>query len=222
MDPLPSTPPASEPRWHRRKEARPTEILEAALAEFVERGYAAARLEDIAKRAGCTKGTIFLYFANKEELFKGVVRANVIPRIELSEQIVAEHQGPVRDLLVKLLRLRWEGIYDPRLSGLPKLMFSEAGNFPDLARFFHDEVMARSHALIERVLRLGIERGEFRPLDVHSTARFAVTPIVMAALWKHSFAQCGAPVDPVAYFESSLDVLLRGIAREGTPFEGEA
>ena len=131
------------PRWQRRKEARPAEILDAALEQFVARGFAATRLDDIAKRAGCTKGTIFLYFANKEELFKALVREYIVPRIQLAEQVVEQHEGPVRDLLEKVLRSRWEGLVNSQLSGLPKLMFSEAGNFPDLVRFYHEEVVTQ-------------------------------------------------------------------------------
>src|SRR5437879_2411862 len=98
------------PRWHRRKEDRPAELLEAALTEFVSRGFAATRLEDVARRAGCTKGTIFLYFANKEELFKALVRQTVLPRIQEAEAMVEQHRGSQRDLLIRLLRARWDVI----------------------------------------------------------------------------------------------------------------
>jgi AcrR family transcriptional regulator len=212
--------PSPEPRWHRRKEARPAEILDAALHEFVARGYAATRLDDIAKRAGCTKGTIFLYFPNKAELFKALIRETVIPLIQQAEQVVEQHEGPVRDLLAKIIRSRWESLVHSRLSGLPKLIFAEAVNFPELARFYHDEVIARSQAVMQRVLRLGIERGEFRDVDVAGVARLAVSPMLVATLWKHSFALCApTQVDAQAYFETSLDILLRGIAREA-PSEG--
>ena len=212
-----------EPRWHRRKEERPAEILDAALEEFTSRGYAAARLEDIARRAGCTKGTIFLYFANKEELFKEVVRANIVPRLEQMERVVDEHRGPTAELLEKVLRMRWANINQAHMSGLPKLMFSEAGNFPELARFFHDELMSRGQNLIARILRLGVERGEFRQLDTANVALAAITPSVMAAVYWHSFHHCvTSQLDPQAFFESSLNVLLRGIAREAAPAEGEA
>ncbi len=208
--------PAAQPRWRRRKEARPAEIIEAALEAFVSRGYAGTRLEDIARSAGCTKGTIFLYFESKEELFKAVVRTSVVPRLAQAEQLVDRHQGSVRDLLEQLLRMRWDSIYASPLSGLPKLLLSEAGNFPDLARFYNDEVVARSQALIERVLRMGVERGEFRPMDTLHVARVAVTPILLAALWKHSFAPCVTTLtNPQSYFEAALEILLRGITGEG-------
>jgi AcrR family transcriptional regulator len=203
------------PRWQRRKEARPAEILEAALQEFVARGFAGTRLDDIARRAGCTKGTIFLYFATKEELFKALVREYIVPRIQLTEQVVEQHDGPVRDLLEKILRSRWDGLLNSPLSGLPKLMFSEAGNFPDLVRFYHDEVVSRSQAIVRRVIELGIARGEFRDVDVHAVALVTASPMLMAALWKHSFAPCVPNyADTQTYFETSLDILLRGLARD--------
>jgi AcrR family transcriptional regulator len=213
-----STEKTREPRWHRRKEARPVEILDAALEEFVARGFAATRLDDIARRAGCTKGTIFLYFATKEELFKAVVREYVVPRIQRAEQAVDEHDGPVRDLLEKVVRARWEGLLNSNLSGLPKLMFSEAGNFPDLVRFYHDEVVTRSQAVVRRILELGIARGEFRDVDVHSVALVTASPMLMAALWKHSFAPCVPGYAQTRnYLEASLEILLRGLARDTTP-----
>jgi AcrR family transcriptional regulator len=210
----------SAPRWQRRKEARPAEILEAAIPEFVSRGYAATRLEDVARRAGCTKGTIFLYFPSKAELFKALVRQTVLPRIQQAEEMVEQHRGTYRELLVQLLRARWDAIVNSPMSGLPKLMFAEAGNFPELARFHFDEIITRSQAIIQGVLRAGIDAGEFREHDTESVARLACSPMIMAALWKHSFGpHASTYIDPDRYLETSLELLLRGIAR--TP-EGEA
>lgn len=209
--------PHSEPRWHRRKEDRPAEILEAALFEFGSKGFAKTRLDDIAARAGCTKGTIFLYFANKEELLMAIARQFVVPRLEMAEQIVESHQGTMRELLVKLIRARWDAIACSNISMLPKLIFSEAANFPELARIYHQEIIARSHGLIERVLREGIARGEFREMDVANVARAAVAPVLMAALWKHTFAPHLDNAQEISpFFETSLDLLLRGIARTET------
>jgi len=203
------------PRWRRRKEARPGEILSSALDSFVDRGFQATRLEDVARQAGCTKGTIFLYYPGKAELFKAAVREAVLPMLEAAEQMVETHQGSSRDLLEALLRQRWNVMLQTRLSGLPKLMFAEAGKFPDLARFYHDEVIHRSHALLTRVLEQGVQRGEFRPLDAANTARLALAPIMVAAIWRHSFAEVVEPaIDPEAFFAVALDHLFRGIAAE--------
>lgn len=201
------------PRWQRRKDERPSEILVAALDTFVERGFAATRLEDIARRAGCTKGTIFLYFANKEELFKAVVREAIVPFIEDAESAVDAHRGSARELLERLLRERWARLASSPVSCMPKLMVSEAANFPELARFYHDEVVDRGHRLLTRVLALGVERGEFRPVDVEHTARVIVAPLLLAAVWRHSFAPVTKErIDVDAYFDSFLDLLFRSLA----------
>jgi len=203
----------AEPRWHRRKEARPSEILDAALEEFLTRGFTASRLDDIARRAGCTKGTIFLYFASKEELFKAIVRDRLLPVIQSAEAQVEQHEGPSADLLRSLVRARWELLVHSPLSGMPKLVISEAGQFPDLVRFFYDDVVARSYAVFARVLREGIERGEFRPLDPMYVARSLMAPLIVAALWKHAIQPYAMKdVDPEKYFDTSLDLLLAGIA----------
>ncbi len=206
------------PRWRRRKEARPGEILASALDSFVERGFEATRLEDIARRAGCTKGTIFLYYENKAELFKAAVREAMVPVMQAAEHTVEGHHGSVRDLLESLLRQRWDRMTRTSLSGLPKLMFAEAEKFPELARFYHNEVTHRTHALLARVLELGVERGEFRSMDTANVARLAVAPIIVAALWRHSFAGVAEPaIEPEPFFEASLDLLFKGIAAGNHP-----
>ncbi len=216
----PAEPPSSSkpaPRWRRRKETRPGEILASALDSFVERGYEATRLEDVARRAGCTKGTIFLYYEGKAELFKAAVREAMLPMLAAAEQTVEEHKGSSRELLETLLRQRWKVMLETRLSGLPKLMFSEAHKFPELARFYHDEVIHRSHALFRRVLEQGIERGEFRKVDVANVARLAMAPIMMAAVWRHSFsAVVEPPIDPDGYLNTVLEHYFRGIAADAT------
>lgn len=210
--------PETGPRWQRRKEARPTELLDAAFHEFVTRGFTATRLEDIAKRAGCTKGTIFLYFENKEELFKEMVRHIMLPHLAETEQRVEQHQGSMRELLETLLRARFERMSSPPFSGMPKLIFGEIAHFPDMARFYHDEVIARSHRAITQVLERGIELGEFRPMDTSNVSRTSVAPLMLASLWMHSFAlHTDEKIDPKAFFEASLEVLLRGIAAEKAP-----
>lgn len=212
------------PRWRRRKESRPGEILAAALETFVERGYESARLEDIARRAGCTKGTIFLYYESKEELFKAVVRDVMLPVIRDSEQAIEQHQGSSRELLETLLRYRWERATAQRLSGLAKLLFAETERYPDLARFYYNEIHVQSQALIRRALDRGIERGEFRPLDTAAVARVAIAPIVFASIWRHSFGPVAdqASVDPDTFFKTTLEILFNGIAASPTSARAQA
>ena len=131
--PDPSEPDAN-PRWQRRPQARPEEIVRAALQTFVERGYAATRLDDIARLAGVSKGTLYLYYSNKVALFQAAVRANLTPVIVVAEESVAQHHGASLVLLEQLYR-RWAAsLMDPVLGGLCKLIIAEAGNFPDTDR----------------------------------------------------------------------------------------
>src|ERR1700674_4704610 len=110
------------PRWERRKDARPAELLAAAVELFVERGYAATRLDDVARQAGVSKGTVYLYFASKEELFKAVVREGLVPLLERGEKMVAEHHGSAAELIRNLVHGWWESIGLTPFAGLPKLM----------------------------------------------------------------------------------------------------
>ena len=131
----------NKPRWERRKDARPQELLAAALDLFVERGYAATRLDEVAARAGVSKGTLYLYFENKEELFKAVVRENIVAALVDAEDLIAGFEGHSSVLLRKLVVSWWQRIGQTKLSGISKLMMAESGNFPDVARFYHEEVV---------------------------------------------------------------------------------
>ena len=155
----------NEPRWTRRKEARPEEITAAALELFVERGFAATRLEDVAARAGVSKGTVYLYFANKEELFKAVVREGLVSPIAEMKDYVAQFPGSTFDLLRMLVLGWWEKVGATRMAGIPKLLLGESGNFPELVRFYLAEVVEPGHAVMTAIVKRGIARGEFRKVN---------------------------------------------------------
>lgn len=202
----------AETRWTRRKADRPAELLSAALDLFVEKGYAATRLDDVARRAGVSKGTLYLYYDSKESLFKAVIRGGLIPAIQRGEQAVADHQGPMAELLDKIVLGWWAEVGDSQLGGIPKLMFAEAKNFPDLARFYHDEVISRGYALVQRVLEDGIARGEFVPIDPMYGTRLVLAPLVFLLLWRHSFSACDRQaIDPVTYLRLHLTLVLDGL-----------
>ncbi|HYZ39808.1 MAG TPA: TetR/AcrR family transcriptional regulator [Stellaceae bacterium] len=201
-------------RWRRRKTARPAEILDAALAAFAERGFAATRLDDVAERAGITKGTLYLYFPSKEDLFKAVVRQQLVPNIERAEAMAANAAVPSLVLLERLVRMFAQIIGSP-LSAIPKLVLTEAGNFPDLARFYAEEVVDRGKRLLRGVLERGIAAGELRPIDPESAVTCAIAPLLLAALWRHSFERhAGRPLDIDALCRTHLDLLRRGLAPE--------
>lgn len=209
--------PFKKPRWARRKDARPQELLAAALDLFVERGYAATRLEDVAARAGVSKGTLYLYFENKEELFKAVVRENMVPVLGEAEGILAGYEGSTVALFRELILGWWQRIGDTKLSGIAKLMVAESCNFPEVAKFYHDEVISRGNAMIMRMIERGIARGEFRAVDVKQTMNVICAPMLMLMMWKHSFTTCRAePLDPENYLDSFIDLFLNGLLSERT------
>jgi AcrR family transcriptional regulator len=202
----------AKPRWERRKDARPQELLASALDIFVERGYAASRLDDVAARAGVSKGTLYLYFENKEELFKAVVRENLVSALSEAEDYVEKYAGTSTALLREVIMGWWKRVGTTKLSGITKLMMAESGNFPDVARFYHEEVISRSNALIIRVLERGIASGEFRSVDTANTNLAIVAPVLMLMIWKHSFNSCR--IDPISapdYLNCFLDLITRGL-----------
>lgn len=202
----------SKPRWERRKEARPKELLASAIELFVERGFAATRLEDVARRAGVSKGTLYLYYANKEDLFKAVVRQTILPMIDDAEASVAEFDGHSAELLRQVILSWWHRIGSTKASGISKLILAEADNFPELARFYQEEVMTRRMRMISNMLERGIHRGEFRAIDVPQTAQVLIAPLLMLSTWKHTVGPCErCDLQPEAFLAAFLDITLHGL-----------
>lgn len=207
---------AAPKRWRRRKEARPQEILDAALAVFAEKGFAAARLEQVAKRAGVSKGTLYLYFDSKEALFEAVVRSAIVPRLAGAEEMLQSHRGSASELLTELYLRFITVLADDQVAAIPKLVIAEAGNFPDLARFYLREVVNRGLKLIGAVLELGVARGEFRPMNAAHATRLVIAPVLFLALWRQSLGRYDRPaLDGEAFLADALALLTDGLARRG-------
>jgi len=203
----------TKPRWHRRKEARPEEIVAAALGAFAEHGYEGTRLDDVARRAGVTKGTIYLYFKNKEDLFQAMVRQTVVPILARAEEEVAGYQGSSAELLRTMVRNWWGAVNGTPLAGVVKLIVAEATNFPEVTRFYYREVIRRGQLLFAQVLQRGVDSGEFRPVDVTLTVRLVTAPLLLTVLHTQSLYRCvREPFDVDRYIETHLDMLLRGLA----------
>ena len=201
------------PRWERRKDARPQELLAAALDLFVERGFAATRLEDVARRAGVSKGTLYLYYANKEELFKAVVRDNIVTAIGDAEEIVATYEGTSTDLLRAILFGWWERVGGTKASGIVKLVMAEANNFPDLAAFYREEVILRGTRVLSSVLERGVAAREFRPLDIETSTQVLIAPMLMLTLWKHSCGPCDkGDINAEHFLEHFAAIAIQGVA----------
>lgn len=210
--------PAPGIRRARRKEARPGELLDAALDLFVEKGFAATRVEEVAARAGVSKGTLFLYFPSKEELFKAVVRESISGRlIEWSSEFDS-FEGGSCDLLAYCMNAWWTRVGATKASGLTKLMMSEAGNFPDIAAFYLHEVVQPAHCLIRRILQRGIDRGEFRSLDLDYAVYSVIAPMMFMMLARHAMGVCvpsEVALEPERYIASQLSLLLDGLRQPG-------
>ncbi len=216
-------PPTTSPRHERRKDARPGELLAAALDLFVEKGYAATKVEEVARRAGVSKGTLFLYFASKEELFKAVVRENISGRFPLWNAQLDNFEGSTADLLRRCMNLWWERIGGTKAAGITKLMLSEAENFPELAAFYQHEVIQPAHVLIRRVLQRGVDSGEFAPLDMKYGIYTVLAPMIFLQILMRSKAACfenaqAQTLVPEEYLAAQLQTILTGLClRTPTP-----
>jgi AcrR family transcriptional regulator len=225
MPPSPIPNPAPEPGIRqRRKEARPQELLDAALALFVEKGFAASRAEEVAQRAGVSKGTLYLYYPSKEELFKAVVRQNLSSLIAEGEEIADKFEGSSSLLLSLLLRTWWERVGNTPAAGIHKIVLAEVRNFPEMAQFYADEVMVPADRLFSRCVQRGIDSGEFRALPLHEVAHALMAPVIFMAIHRHSFGACpvhgSVEVDPTVVLDTHLDLVLRGLeVRTGSPKE---
>ena len=209
----------SKPRWERRKEARPGELLSAALDQFVERGFSATRLEDVAERAGVSKGTLYLYFSSKEDLFKAVVRDSLLPVLGQAEDLVSSFPGDSIELFQLIIQGWWTHIGNTKLTGLSKLVMSESGNFPELANFYHKEFIARGRKMITSLLERGFARGEFRPIDTIQMTQVIIAPLIMLMMWKHSFGASKInPINPEIYLNNLIDLSMRGLLKDTSSF----
>lgn len=204
----------------RRKAARPHELLEAALTLFVEKGLAATRAEEVAKLAGVSKGTLYLYYPSKDELFKAVVRAYLTQVIVEGEEIVDQFAGSVSDLLHLLAHTWWSRVGASKAAGLLVLIMAESHKFPELTQFYVDEVVAPSHALLARTVQRGIDQNEFRAMDVTSVVHALIAPLQFLILYRQCTSVCTAnpvPLDPERFMTTQIELLLRGLEVRTAP-----
>lgn len=176
----------SPPRWRRLPEERPRQIIDAAFDVFSDAGLQGARLDRIARRAGVSKGTIYLYFASKEELFRAVVEAKVISVIEAAEQDAARRAAGDEcavDALRRLMGNQWDRLRSSTYLAMQRLVQAELHHFPDLMRYYGDEVIERSLRLTASVIARGIARGEFVAVHPLATARIVTAMLVTHANW---------------------------------------
>ncbi|HEX7776001.1 MAG TPA: TetR/AcrR family transcriptional regulator [Parvibaculum sp.] len=203
--------PARQPKHQRRKQARPAEILAAALKLFSERGFSATRLEDVAEAAGVSKATIYLYFDSKQDLFKALIHEIASPRLDAIETLIENFDGPATALIHGLYERARAISASPDMRAVIKLVLSEAGNFPDIAALYRDEMALRGLRNIARIIERGIASGEFRPCDPIATGQSVILPVIMNALAQEVFGMT-PELDPERFLPSHLDFILHGLA----------
>lgn len=201
------------PPRRRRKQARPQELLDAALSLFVEKGFAATRAEEVALRAGVSKGTLYLYYPSKEELLKAVIAHYLSARIAEGAALAAGHQGPVAPLLRRVLIAWWGELYDSPASGVFKLVITEVRNFPEIAQFYIHEVVEPAHRLLGQAIALGVAQGEFRDVNLEDAVHSLVLPLIMLCLHRHSLGACAADwrLDPARFIGAHVNLVLDGL-----------
>ena len=195
-------------RSKRRKEQRPEEILQAALEEFIAKGYAGTRLEDVAKRAGISKGLVYVYFDTKEKLFKAVIRTFLVPHVQMlrdevdTSELSSESllRGPVLRLMKKII--------GSRMHELIRLLIAEGPRHPDLTAFYYEEVVSRGLALLQRIIDRGVARGEFRPTPLRDYPQLVIAPMLMAVVWK-LLMERHRPLDAEKVLEIQIELLLQ-------------
>jgi AcrR family transcriptional regulator len=203
----------AEPRFKRRKEDRPAEITEAAMHAFAEKGYAATRVDEVAQRAGVSKGLLYLYFKTKEDLFKAVIRSFVTPRVDaLTRQIDESDLSPVQFLRGPFLDFA-KSIPRSPARKLVRLLVAEGPKHPDLLEWYWENVVSRGLAAVRRLIRRGVELGEFRPNAIEQYPQLLLSPVLFSMLWIQLFDK-NSPLDTDGLLENHVELLLRAIGTE--------
>ena len=196
----------------RRKEARPGEIVDAARDEFVAKGFREARIDDIAARAGVSKGLVYVYFPSKEALFEAVIRSTVLPFIDHAAALIAADQTtPAPMQLRMLIGTLYRELVNTDRRRLLHMILAEGTRFPEMARFYHAEVLTKARAILRALIERGVERGEFAASALSTYPEIIFGPALVAAMWKLLFEPY-EPIDTNAYMDAHLDAMLRALA----------
>lgn len=198
-------------KWKRRKESRPEEIVDAALQLFTEKGFSATRMIDVAKSAGVSKGTLYLYFDSKQAIFRAVVQQRISPQLDQVEAMIDDFKGSQAELLRHMINGWWMAVACTSLSAIPKIIVSESGNFPDLAEYFTRNVVTRSRNLFSRVISQGMISGEFKSYNADTVARLVVAPLVQATIWMHSLRPYDDEMGTQNYLQLHTEFILTNL-----------
>lgn len=201
---------ASPSRREQQKEAKRLALVDAALAVFSRVGFAAAKIDDVAEEAGVSKGTVYLYFDSKEQLFEGMVKAKMLPMLNNAPGLVIDPDQSSTDRLKQHLRFFYTKVLDSDRRQIMRLIMSEGPNFPDLAEFYYTNVLSRGQAMINAIIQQGIENGEFRNMSGHGLMHNVVAGALAVGMWKQVFDRF-QPIDLDAYYDTHLDLILNGL-----------
>ena len=204
-----------KPRWQRRAEDRPREICAAALGVFAEKGFAAARLDEIAKQAGVSKGTLYLYFKDKEQLFRAVVRDTVVPNVENLRSDLIQTGLPF-DALIRLFLAKFVEVTNRvPVGAVAKMVISESRNFPELAKVWHDEVVSKALGTITALIEMAQAKGEVRAGDARLHAFTLMGPMLMGIIYRETLEPVGGePLDFGALANQHAETVLTGLLKE--------
>ena len=205
-----------QPKWQRRAEDRPREICAAALEAFAEKGFAATKLDEIAKRAGVSKGTLYLYFKDKEQLFRAVVRDAVVPNVERLRGDLIQTGLPFGDL-VRLFLTQFVAVTERvPVGAVAKMVISESRNFPELAKVWHDEVVSKALGTMTALIEMAQARGEVRPGDARLHTFTLMGPMLMGIIYREVLEPIGGePLDIATLARQHADTVLAGLLTEG-------
>jgi len=201
---------SEQKKRRRRKDARPAEIIEAGLLEFAERGFAGARLSDVAARAGIVKGTIYRYFDNKEALFQAAVKSRITSTLDNVEELVDGYPGPTDELLKLVLAIIYEKIVASDARVLLRIIIGEGARFPEIPSYYYRESISKGAAVIDRIVQRGIARGEFREGPMTTMPTIIIGPAIFAAVWKMTFDEV-EPLDLDVCMAAHVDMALNGL-----------
>jgi AcrR family transcriptional regulator len=204
----------AQPKWQRRADERPREICAAALEVFAEKGFAAARLDEIARRAGVSKGTLYLYFKDKAALFRAVVQSAIAPNIEAVTSAISSLDAPFAEVVRMLLAAFAEREARLPIGAVAKMVVGESRNFPELARVWHDEVASKAIGAIAAFIERAQQRGEVKAGDSRLYAFSLMGPMVLGALWRTTLVPAGGtPLDLMALAKQHSETVLAGLLK---------
>jgi AcrR family transcriptional regulator len=202
---------AAAPKWRRRAEARPDEILDAALSEFLEKGFDQARVEDIAARAGLSKAGVYLYFDSKDDILRALIEKEIAPFARMARSLAEagtdDPAGTMRGLIAAFMTV----IENPRVSAAPRLVISLAGRFPEISNYYRKNVVEHGLAAFSALHRAGVEQGIFRDADSMTVARALVGPLLVHVLWTYSLRGESDGLTAEERARAQIELLFEGL-----------